>query len=120
MILAQSSFAQELYYYNDSKKVTLTPIQTSLRTLQNIDYYENERGLKLGVSDKLILKLSDNTNLQFYLQEYNMSIESTLSTDVYLLKLQNKNLTLSISNMLSEKEDVIYAHPDFIKQREMR
>ncbi|MEA3371687.1 MAG: hypothetical protein U9Q40_10140, partial [Campylobacterota bacterium] len=77
-------------------------------------------GIVLGVSDRLILKLKNPQNLKEYLLEFDLKIERSLSENIYLLQVSDKKLTLEISNRLSEKEDVEYAHPDFIKQRKKR
>ena len=56
--------------------------------------------LVVGITNRLIVKIK-NENL-------------------YLLQTKNKYLTLITSNKLTQKEDIEYAHPDFIKKKVLR
>ncbi len=113
-------YAGDSYYYNGMQRVKLTPISSLSRSVSGVDFYETEKGIVLGVSDTLILKLKNSVNLDAYLLEVNATLQKTLGTDLYLLKVQDKTLTLSVANRLNEKEDVEYAHPDFLKRRVQR
>lgn len=105
------------YYYKNNKRITLTSTSSMSKNSSNIDYYQTEEGIIVGVTTNLIVKLKDGNNLDNYLNEFNLTLVKTLSNNLYLLRSENKSLTLDISNRLSEKDDVGYAHPDFIKQR---
>ncbi len=120
LLLTQFINAADNYFYRDGKAALLTPLNSTMRSLQNIDYYQNERGVILGVKDTLLFKLQDDKNLQNYLNEFNLSIVKSLDKNLYLLKTIDKSLTINIANRLSEKEDVKYAHPNFIKKRVKR
>jgi len=117
VILFQCSFADENYYYKNNKKINLAPIYTTQRELSNIDYYQNEKGILLGVTDGLIVKLKDDVYLEIILEEFTLSLCKKLAKNLYLLKTKSKNLTLEVSNQVQKKEYVVYAHPDFIKKR---
>ncbi|NQY21860.1 MAG: hypothetical protein HRT40_11255, partial [Campylobacteraceae bacterium] len=80
-------------------------------------YYKNEEGITLAVNNRLILKLKNKGNFDLYLNEFNMIIIKQLSSNTFLLKVQDKSLTLETSSFLSLKEDVEFSHPDFIKRR---
>ncbi|MDF1883500.1 hypothetical protein JHD49_06050 [Sulfurimonas sp. SAG-AH-194-C21] len=108
------------YYYKNNKKVGLSLKKVVSRATTNIDYYVNEYGIELGITDKLIVKTKNKKTLIIYLDEFNLSIEKELSKDLYLLKTMDKNLTINIANKLNEKNTILYAHPDFIKKRMMR
>ena len=116
ILLTQFVHATDNYFYRDGKATLLTPLVSIERNFKNIDYYQNERGVVLGVKDTLLLKLQKKENLQNYLNEFNLTLVKTLGENLYLLKTTDKNLTINISNRLSEKEGVKYAHPDFIKK----
>jgi len=120
ILLTQLINAKDSYFYKNDEMVVLTPISSETRTFQSIDYYQNEKGILLGVKDTLFLKLQNNQNLQNYLNEFNLSMIKEMSENLYLLKTTDKSLTIDIANRLSEKEDVAYAHPDFIKKRVKR
>jgi len=116
LLLLQVVFASDKYYYENNKKVILTKIENISRSIKQIDYYKNENGVTLGVTNKLILKLKKGSNLQKYLNDYNLTIKSQLGDNLYLLNTENNNLAIDTANALRNKEDVIYSHPDFIKK----
>lgn len=122
MLLLQYGNADDAYYYKNNQRVTITKIPTvgSYRSTPTIDYYKSEKGVTIGVTDKIIVKIASESDIKKYLNTFNLTIEKELGKNLYLLKAQNKGLTLDISNRLSEKEDVEYAHPDFIKKRVSR
>lgn len=117
IVLIKYGYANNSYYYKNNQKIDLVPINNTSRNISKIDYYQNNQGVVFGVTDKLILKLKDSKYLDSVLSEFNLTLEKTLSNNMYLLKTTNKNLTIDISNRLSEKKYVKYAHPDFIKKR---
>lgn len=110
--LLQFLYANDSYYYKNHKQVNLTNVRG--------DYYETDGGHLVGISNKLILKVNNKDNLKKYLLDFNLTVEKVLSENVYLLKTEDKMLTIDISNRLSEKGDVVYAHPDFIQKRVIR
>ena len=111
-----SLYSQEYYYYENGKKVQLEKRITISRNNSSVDYYQNNTGILLGVSDKIILKLKLHDNLEKYLKLYDLNIIKKMSKNLYLVNVKDKSLTLEIANSLSQKEDVLYAQPDFIKK----
>ena len=120
ILLIQYGCAKDFYYYQDSKKVYLTPIKPNLRDISNIDYYKNSNGTILGVTDRLVVKLKDKGYLKSILKEYSLELLKVLGENLYLLKTKDRNLTIKISNALYKKDFVEYAHPDFIKKLHKR
>jgi len=116
LLFVTSLYSQEYYYYKNSKKVQLEKVTSISRTQSVVDYYKNDMGILLGVSDKIILKLKLHDNLDNYIKLYDLHIEKVISENLYLLTVKDKSLTLEIANSLNEKEDVVYAQPDFIKK----
>lgn len=116
IITIQTIYAAD-YYYKNNNKVTLTPINSIQRSNSNINYYQTQRGTILGITNKIIIKMKNNNNLEKYLEEFDLILEKIFINNAYLIRVKDKNNTLFISNRLSEKLDVIYAHPDFIKKR---
>ena len=120
MTLTQLGYSQD-YYYKNNTRITLEKvhIQSGIGT-QNIEYYKNENGTLLGVIDKVIAKTADIKLLKNYARELNITIEKKLAENLYLLKTKGAAETLSAANVLSKKEGLEYAHPDFIKKRMSR
>ncbi|MFA6192875.1 MAG: hypothetical protein WC665_11080 [Sulfurimonas sp.] len=122
ILLLQYSSADDSYYYKNHQRVTITKIPSAAthRSSSIIDYYKTDNGITVGVTDKIIVKFYTDSDIKKYLDEFNATIEKELDKNLYLLKAENKRLTIDISNRLSEKDDVEYAHPDFIKKRVSR
>ena len=119
-MLTQYGCASDTYYYQNNKKVNLIPIKPLSRDMSHIDYYKNNNGIVLGVTDKLLVKLKDKTYLENILKEYHLIFVKKIDKNLYLLKTRDKNLTIKTSNMLIKKDFVEYAHPDFIKKLHKR
>jgi len=116
IILMQFGYATDNYYYKNNHKVTLTPANTILRAHTNLKYYKNNQGKIVGVGNKLIVKLQDEKYLEEILNEFQLKLVTTLSRNLYLLITSEQTLTIDISNRLTEKVYVEYAHPDFVKK----
>ena len=119
------SAGDTLYYIQGKEKVYLKPYvpikqlrsfnENGDKLLKNADYYKNSRGILLGVTKKIIIKLKSD-NIDKYANKYNLTVIKGLGSQLYLVHTPDKNQTLEISNHLSKESDVIYAHPDFIKK----
>jgi len=111
--------AEGSFYYENGKKISLKPVSSPLRTLNEksgIDYYQTQRGIVVGVSDKLLVKLQDKSQLQALLKEFNLVMLKAYNNNIFLLQTPSKNKTITIANELHQKENVLFAHPDFLKQ----
>jgi len=116
IVLTHILDANDNYYFKNNQKENLTPYTSISRSTSHIDYYSTDKGITFGVTDKLIVKLKNEKSLEKCLNEFNLTVEKSLSKNLYLLKTTNKKLTIDISNRLSEKNEVEYAHPDFTKK----
>jgi len=118
IILIEIISAQDYFYYKKNHKIELIPQQ--VQENKQFFYYKTKEGRLLGISDKILVKSNNKTLLKKYLTEYNLTLLKTLSDQLYLIKVSNKNMTLDIANELNEKEGILYAHPDFRKPRILR
>ena len=119
-ILIVNCFSSDIFYYKNSKKVFLTAYNSLSRASSSIDYYKNENGIILGVKDTILIKIKDALQIDSVLDGFDVVIDKKLSSNMYLIKVTNKSETIDISNKLSQKEEVVFAHPDFIKNRVYR
>lgn len=110
----------QCHYYNGEQKVMLTPIQSLGRSFGAYDFYRDEKGVRLGIAKGILLGLSDEKNLEAYLQEFDAKLIKKLGSGIYLLEVSDKSKTIDAANALREKEDALFAHPDFLKQRRAR
>jgi len=115
-----SVFAEGDYYFRSGKKVKLEPIHTYSRITQKVDYYKTEQGVVVGVGDTLLLKIKKDVDIQPLLQTFHLSIVQKFSNNLFLLKTPSKKDTLVISNELHQREDIVFAHPNFLKKNRIR
>lgn len=122
-IFTASILNAQSYYYNNHKKITLTPLQNSQssenRSVSNpngILYFQSDSKV-LGVSDEIILKCLDIDKI---LSSYDVTLVKQISKEIYLVKVKQSSLTLEMANKLYEDQDVVYAHPNFIQTIEKR
>lgn len=117
----QVGCASELYYYKNNEKVFLDTAnynsRSNIKINENVDYYQTDTGTILGVSDTLLVKTKAEVDISSYLNEFDLILDSKLGIDLYVLKTKDKSLTIDISNRLYLKDNIKYAHPNFLKQR---
>ncbi len=113
--------AQDNYYYQGNEKVFLKPYRTSVsRNLSQIEYYVNENGTLLGVTDKIIVKLKDSASMEKLLKRYSLFADRKIGPNLYVVKTKDKSTTIEIANQLNVNENVVYAQPDFIRKKFQR
>jgi len=108
--------AQESFYYKNNKKQILYPLHRDTRSVENIDYYQNERGQVLGVTDEIIVKTGDYETLKQNGEKYGFIIVKKLFTNLYLIRVSDRKETLQVANLLTMQKSVDFAHPNFIKK----
>lgn len=121
--LLLSLHAQELFYYQNNKKVSLTPLEeenSPLRATSSAsshDYYLNEKQHIVGVDTTVLVKTK---HIDYVLQSYELTLLQDLGNDLYLLQTTKKSQTLPIANTLSQDAKVLFAHPNFSRQVQKR
>lgn len=120
LLMAFTLYAKTPFYYSGKAKVTLTPIKTLNRSLGGYDFYTDQRGSRLGVSKAILLGLSDASYLDTLLEEFHARFIKDLGSGIYLIEVDDKQQTIDVANALHEREGVLFAHPDFLKQRRVR
>ncbi len=120
-IFVGSLMAQDSYYYSFGKKVTVKKIpQTRALGDQNITYYENQNGQKLGVKHEVIIGCDNIKECEKVLQNYDILSVEKLSKTIFLLKLPKDTDLFNLSNKLYKEKSIKFAHPNFIKKRIQR
>lgn len=123
IILLSTLSGSDLFYYQSGKKVSLTPFDArhetsrSLSNSQSIHYFKTDSNITLGVNNEIIIKTK---HIDIILKKYNLKLKKRLFLDVYLVALKENNATLDIANMLYKNKDVLYAHPNFIREIQKR
>jgi len=117
--------ASDNFYYQNDKKVILTPIQT-FNTFQKMDsnhtivYFKTPKGQTVGMGQEIIVKLKDTKALDSLVKKYAVNIKTKLTDKLYVLEVNSTKETLEITNELYLDANVSYAHPNFIKKIDKR
>ncbi len=119
-IFIQNISADDDFYFRYGKKISLTPVNSISREISDVKFFKNERGVLLGVTNKIIVKLNSDDYLDKILKDYNLTLLKKLGKNLYLLSTTKSDATLHIANELYKNQNIKYAHPDFIKKRYLR
>lgn len=72
------------------------------------------------MTDQIILKIADESQIGTYGQRYHLDILKKLSATLYLVRVQERSGTLETANSLDGESGVVYAQPDFVRMRRLR
>lgn len=117
-----SLFSSINYYYNNSEKVYLIPItiesvsrSAALIIEKKIVYYTTSTNNIVGVSNRVIVKFSSLKNYDEMIRRYNLTMIKKMYQNVYLFEVEDNLKILDITNGLYRENDIVYAHPNFVK-----
>jgi hypothetical protein len=116
----------DVYYYEYGKKVTLSELKStranSLELLKgnNIKYYQNSHGQKMGVKNEILTQCQEDINCSNIFSSYDLTEIKNLTSSILLISLKPDQDPFEISQKLSKEKDIIFAHPNFIKKRKRR
>ena len=114
------SSANESYYKN-GKLVELQNTYSSRSVKSSsINYYKTVAGKKVGVTNQLLVQCKLSVNCPKLLDSFNLLNYSKLSDKIFVVKVLNGESVFSVSRALFESQKVVFAHPDFIKERRKR
>lgn len=111
--------ASEFYYAYD-KKVKLTEIKEKRNTTKGIKYYQTTQGKEVGVTDEIIVQCKETVNCLKLLESQGFSNVSKLSSILFLVKVAKDENIFTVSQKLYKQNEIVLAHPNFIKQRTRR
>ncbi len=120
LLIVFINFACAEHYIKNGKKEVLTPIKLENRSSMEGKFYITKNGIKLGVGDSLFVKFKNEDFLDKYMKKYNLFLLQKVTSNLYLFRVHDKNMTLKTANSLSEEKGVIYAHPNFKKSVKLR
>ena len=118
-IVALLSLHSAEYYYEYDKKVTMVKLHEQ-RSNTDVTYYEDMYGNKIGVKNEIILKCKDENRCMKLLKTYDLSNITKLSDTLFLLKLPRDTNIFELSRRLYKEDSIVFAHPNFIKERKRR
>ncbi|HIE35404.1 MAG TPA: hypothetical protein EYP79_04330 [Campylobacterales bacterium] len=121
LILTFSLFAEEFYYIKNKKKIKLIPLDNNFE-LRDKDMlrFKDIEGKDILIPNRVIVKVKDKNSLEKYIKKYNLKIVKKYSNRLYLLKASSAKMAIEIANILSQKEEILFAQPDLIKRWNLR
>ncbi len=121
IILFCGTLLSDTYYYEYGKKVQLTKLkETRELNDNNITYYQNSAGQKVGVKKEIIAKCKSLSACEAIFMKYNLTQTENLTSKIILIKLKSDADPFEVSQKLSLEDDIEFAHPNFIKRRKQR
>ncbi|MBU0720436.1 hypothetical protein KJ877_03780 [bacterium] len=127
LLISTSLFSSEVYFYQNKKKVFITPTQLKLsnarvatHSFDTIKYFTTSNNILLGITNEILVKYRNMYALEKIQLRYSLVPIKRITHDIYLYKIDDADLTLKISNALYEEDDIEYAHPNFIKKTQNR
>lgn len=111
--------ANEFYYAYD-KKVKVTELKEKRNTIDGTRYFQTSQGKELGVTDEIIVQCRESINCLKLLESLGFTHVSKLSSILFLIKVDKDENVFTVSQKLHEQNDILLAHPNFIKERKRR
>ncbi len=115
VLFSQFLFANDTYYYKKNTKIDLIYTKSIYRDLSSIDYYKTKNNILLGVSNSILVKITNKISIDDIAQDFNLTVKQKFTDNLYLVEVKNKNLTLDIANKLNNLSYIKYAQPNFLK-----
>lgn len=119
ILIACLSLQANDVYYENGQTVTVTKIQDS-RTKDNITYYKNSFGKKIGVTNEIIFQCKESIDCLSLVEKYKLANLSKLSDSLYIVTIEEGANIFTIAQHLHEEKGVEFANPNFIKERRRR
>jgi hypothetical protein len=120
IVCVSTIFPNDIFYYKNNKKISLVKIDVITKSFNDIDYYTNKDGMILGVKNTILVKFKHTNNLTKYLNEYKLIVKKKYKNKLFNLIVSDKSTTINISNILSLKEDIVYASPNFYTRKKRK
>ncbi|MEA3383650.1 MAG: hypothetical protein U9Q20_03110 [Campylobacterota bacterium] len=115
------SFSSDIFYYNGDEKVYLHESTNELRTInKNIKFYLTSRGSTLGITDKILIKIKTNEDINDIINDYNITLVKKVLENTYLIKVKENSQTLEVANEIYLDKRVNISYPDFLRKRTKR
>jgi len=108
-------------YTMGGKTFTLTPDVSIVNTRsEKTLFYRDEKGKVVGITKRIIIKLTSLQNKESIYKEAGVSQIQQLSDTLFTIEATSAEKTLLTCKTLQAFSEVEFAHPDFIYQKEKR
>ncbi len=121
LVMAVTLFGSEVFYYEFGKKVFLNKLPSSRNSTSGIVYYKTRNGSKVGVSNKILAKCEGSSEVckKLFDMDEILNVEQ-ISNTISLITIKKEADVFEVSNILSQKDEILFAHPDFVKKKRRR
>ncbi|MEA2049395.1 MAG: hypothetical protein U9O56_01485 [Campylobacterota bacterium] len=101
------------YYYNNGKKVILEKV-TQLRSINNdIEYYQTNDGVRLGVSRDILVQCNFDVDCEKILSDFSFDNITMVTNTIFKVTINENQNLFEQSNLLYENKNIKFAHPNF-------
>jgi len=108
-------------YTMGGKTFTLTPdVSVTNPRSENTLFYRDEKGKVVGITKRIIIKLTSLQNKESIYKEAGVIQVQQLSDTLFTVEATSAEKTLLTCKTLQAFSEVEFAHPDFIYQKEKR
>ncbi len=120
--LALSLNATSSFYYFDGNQIVTVEKATVNNYFAGDDaeYYKTSNNQLLSTDDKLIIKFTQDADITFLVNKFNLEIKGMLGNDLYLFSVSEASNTFEVSSLIQEENHILFAHPNFIRPRSRR
>lgn len=112
------------HFVNGGKAISLHPLKEqrafSGTKAKDIRYFQDDRGKLYGVTDQILLSISDPSIREALTKKYPIVFVEKLSETISLYRVPDNSQTLAVANALSAERGVRFAHPNFVIHKERR
>jgi len=119
LLLILGLFAKDLYYYQNHKKVVLSPVFEERgfnRSMASVAYFNTTQGHTVGVRNEVIVKLKPGFLIDTLKEYGSFKIKKNLSKRLYVLQTDSPKEAIALANALYKDHRVVYAHPNMIRR----
>lgn len=113
------------FYYENGKKITVTKLESSeiqkkISSDDEVAYYKNSKGHKIGVKDDILVECKEKIDCREVLSKYETTSVRSVSDSIFMVKISKDKNVFEFSQKLYEDADIKIAHPNFRKEKKRR
>jgi len=112
-------YAQDLYYYQNGKRVNLYP-SASTRNTNATMFFQDKHGFSLGIGQKILIGLKDRLDTSLIIKKFNLKNVRAVTPTLLAAQTDSYQQSIHLSASIVESKLVKFAHPDFIKTYKKR
>ena len=94
-----------------------TDDQSALHPKEQIRFIKDRNGRKVGLTNRLILRLKKGASIEELTQKYNFKKVHRITDEIYVVEVDDVDTMLKMVERLKKDPAVKYAHPDYLKER---